>query len=104
LNNAFLTYNPSLGRFLSADPLLEAFPNQSPYSYSFNNPLSYRDPSGLAPEKEKGGKNQIQMKKFTFIELIKKTRRKMKFTSKFTAVVNCFTTSKKSIPAFSQGL
>ncbi|OGU58035.1 MAG: hypothetical protein A2X64_00435 [Ignavibacteria bacterium GWF2_33_9] len=54
-------YDPEIGRFLSVDPLLEAFPNQSPYSYSFNNPLSYRDPSGLAPEKEKGGKNQIQM-------------------------------------------
>ncbi|OGU58587.1 MAG: hypothetical protein A2X64_05020 [Ignavibacteria bacterium GWF2_33_9] len=48
-------YDPEIGRFLSADPLLEAFPNQSPYSYSFNNPLTFRDPSGLAPEKEKGG-------------------------------------------------
>jgi hypothetical protein len=27
---------------------------QSPYSYSFNNPVSWRDPSGLAPEREKG--------------------------------------------------
>ncbi|OGU58033.1 MAG: hypothetical protein A2X64_00425 [Ignavibacteria bacterium GWF2_33_9] len=36
------------------------FPNQSPYSYSFNNPLTFKDPSGLAPEKEKGGRNQIQ--------------------------------------------
>lgn len=36
------------------------FPNQSPYSYSFNNPLSFKDPSGLAPEKEKGNRNQIQ--------------------------------------------
>ncbi len=33
--------------------------NQSPYSYALNNPLSYRDPSGLAPEKEKGGGKKI---------------------------------------------
>lgn len=49
------TYNPSLVRFLSVDPLLDFFPNQTPYSYAYNNPVSYRDPSGLAPEKEKGG-------------------------------------------------
>ena len=53
-------YDPEIGRFLSADPLFEAFPNQSPYSYALNNPISFKDPSGLAPEKEKGWKNQIQ--------------------------------------------
>jgi RHS repeat-associated protein len=49
-------YDPSIGRFLSVDPLWEMFVNQSPYSYALNNPISYKDPSGLAPEKEKGGK------------------------------------------------
>ncbi|OGU58037.1 MAG: hypothetical protein A2X64_00445 [Ignavibacteria bacterium GWF2_33_9] len=53
-------YDPSIGRFLSVDPLLDFFPNQTPYSYAYNNPISYRDPSGLAPEGEKGNKNQIQ--------------------------------------------
>lgn len=52
-------YDPSIGRFLSADPLMEMFPNQSPYSYALNNPLSFKDPSGLAPEKEKGGGMRI---------------------------------------------
>jgi RHS repeat-associated protein len=47
------TYNATLGRFMSVDPLFEAFPGQSPYSYTFNSPLSWSDPSGLAPEKEK---------------------------------------------------
>ncbi len=39
-------------------------PSHSPYSYSFNNPISYTDPSGLAPEKEKGGGNKIQIHMF----------------------------------------
>jgi hypothetical protein len=47
------TYNPALGRFMSVDPLFEAFPGQSAYSYAFNSPLSWSDPSGMAPEKEK---------------------------------------------------
>ncbi len=52
-------YDPQIGRFLSVDPLLDVFPSHSPYSYSFNNPISYTDPSGLAPEKEKGGGNTV---------------------------------------------
>jgi hypothetical protein len=32
-----------------------AFPAQTPYHYAYNSPLTYRDPSGLAPEKEKEG-------------------------------------------------
>ena len=56
MNMGMRVYDPTIGRFLSVAPLSEAFPNQSPYSYSFNNPISYKDPSGLAPEKEKGGR------------------------------------------------
>jgi RHS repeat-associated protein len=43
-------YDPVIGRFLSADPFIQAPENtQSPnrYSYVFNNPLSYTDPSGF---------------------------------------------------------
>jgi hypothetical protein len=32
---------------------MEAFPDLTPYQYSFNNPLGWHDPTGLAPEKEK---------------------------------------------------
>lgn len=42
-------YDPKLGRFLQADPLVqEPFNTQSlnRYSYGFNNPLKYTDPSG----------------------------------------------------------
>ena len=45
-------YDPELGRFVSADPIIQA-PNNSQsfnrYSYVWNNPLSYTDPSGFEP-------------------------------------------------------
>jgi RHS repeat-associated protein len=46
-------YEPETGRFTSVDPLFEAFKRWSPYTYSYNSPLTFRDPTGLAPEKEK---------------------------------------------------
>ena len=55
------TYDPTIGRFLSVDPLFEAFPAWNPYHYCFNNPVGYKDPSGLKPEKEKSEKgNKVQ--------------------------------------------
>jgi RHS repeat-associated protein len=50
-----------MGRFLQADPLWESFPTLSPYQYAFNNPMQYKDPTGLAPEKEK---SKINIYKF----------------------------------------
>jgi len=52
-------YEPETGRFTSVDPLFEAFKRWSPYAYSYNSPLTFRDPTGLAPEKEKY-KDEIQ--------------------------------------------
>ncbi|BAC67909.1 RHS repeat-associated core domain-containing protein [Streptomyces avermitilis] len=42
-------YDPSLGRFLSPDPLSTPYDpqNLSAYSYSGNDPINYSDPSGL---------------------------------------------------------
>ena len=42
-------YDPKLGRFLQADPLVQSPKNSQSlnrYSYALNNPLSYTDPSG----------------------------------------------------------
>ena len=42
-------YDPTLGRFLQADPFIQAHKNSQSYnrySYVLNNPLSYTDPSG----------------------------------------------------------
>ncbi|AWF81252.1 hypothetical protein BTJ40_10720 [Microbulbifer sp. A4B17] len=44
-------YDPTLGRFLSPDPIVKAptySQNWNRYSYVFNNPLSFTDPSGFA--------------------------------------------------------
>lgn len=50
-------YDPKLGRFLQADiPFAEAPVSQglNRYSYAFNNPLRFTDPSGFAGEDESG--------------------------------------------------
>ncbi len=52
-------YDQIIGRFLSADPLWEAFPSWSPYQYAYNSTISYKDPTGLAPQKEKGNGYEI---------------------------------------------
>ena len=46
-------YDPQLGRFLSADPHVQALGSTQAlnrYSYVMNNPLSYTDPSGYFPK------------------------------------------------------
>lgn len=43
------TYNPHLGRFMHADPFVQApsnLQNYNRYSYVLNNPMSMTDPSG----------------------------------------------------------
>ena len=42
-------YDPTLGRFLQADPMIQApenAPSWNAYTYVFNNPLKYVDPTG----------------------------------------------------------
>jgi len=46
-------YDPQLGRFLTPDPIVAqplSTQGWNPYSYTYNNPLAYIDPSGFASE------------------------------------------------------
>jgi len=43
-------YMGDVGRWISPDPLSEEFSDWSPYNYALNNPLSFTDPDGNAPE------------------------------------------------------
>jgi RHS repeat-associated protein len=42
-------YNPYIGRFYQVDPKASLMPSWSPYSFSFDNPVRYRDYDGQIP-------------------------------------------------------
>ena len=43
----FRIYNPSIGRFLSVDPLTSSYPSWSPYPFAMNRPIDGVDLDGL---------------------------------------------------------
>ena len=48
-NTGVRQYDPEGPGFASVDPLWEEYPAWTPYHYSFNNPLQFKDPEGNEP-------------------------------------------------------
>ena len=45
----FRNYDPALGRLHGVDPMAAKYSSLTPYNYSFNDPVSFSDPSGADP-------------------------------------------------------
>jgi RHS repeat-associated protein len=45
----FRPYDQQVGRFTGVDALAEKFMSLTPFHYSYNNPMSFNDPTGLSP-------------------------------------------------------
>lgn len=45
----FRQYDPQTGRFKTIDPLADFYGSISPFSFGYNNPVSFNDPLGLFP-------------------------------------------------------
>ena len=56
----FRMYDPRLGRWRSLDPLMNKFPDVSPYNAFANNPVFFVDPNGLAPVNGEGGVETVR--------------------------------------------
>ena len=54
----FRYYDGAIGRFWQVDPMTELAPAESPYSFSFNNPILFWDPLGLYGSKRKAERKQ----------------------------------------------
>jgi RHS repeat-associated protein len=67
----FRGYDPQIGRFWQIDGMADDYENWSPYTFSFNNPIFFNDPSGLDPE----GPNNVK----TLPEVIVKSSYKNKW-------------------------
>jgi RHS repeat-associated protein len=51
-------YDAAIGRFSTVDPLSPMMPRHSSYSYAFNNPMRFTDPTGMAPQSADGMSNE----------------------------------------------
>ena len=43
-------YDPLIGRFMTQDPMCETMSSWSPYSFTFDNPIKFNDPTGMVPD------------------------------------------------------
>ncbi|WP_308405116.1 RHS repeat-associated core domain-containing protein [Streptomyces sp. B93] len=84
-------YDPTLGRFISVDPLVDYTESQrmNPYAYANNNPVSFSDPDGLFFGKIKNAiKKTVKKVTKKVTKVVKKTVKKVKkAVKKVTKVV-----------------
>jgi len=76
----FRYFDPRIGRWASADPLMELAPKITPYRYGFNNPILYTDPDGLF---ENRGEARRYRKNNKIKGKIKKNKYKGRFEIRF---------------------
>lgn len=50
----FRNYDPALGRMYQVDPAASNYASATPFNYSFNNPVTFNDPSGAEPPQQVG--------------------------------------------------
>jgi RHS repeat-associated protein len=53
-------YDPSIGRFISVDPMTGTYPGLSPYNYCANNPIILVDPTGAVIETTEDDLNSLR--------------------------------------------
>ena len=66
----FRKYDPRIGKWLSLDPLMAKYPDQSPYAAFNNNPIYFADPTGLEgdPKPKDKGKKEGEVNEFKWQE------------------------------------
>jgi hypothetical protein len=57
-------YDSELSVWLSVDPMADAFPSCSPYTYTYNNPVNFIDEFGLWGEKKAQRKHEKAVQKY----------------------------------------
>jgi RHS repeat-associated protein len=48
----YRNYDPTLGRMNAVDPMASKYSSLTPYNYSFNDPVTFNDPSGADPHED----------------------------------------------------
>ena len=57
-------YDPSIGLFMSVDPLADKYPGWNPYNYTLNNPVRFIDPDGRFSLDPISAKNNPELVKY----------------------------------------
>lgn len=57
----FRIYNPSIGKFLSVDPLTKSYPELTPYQFASNSPIANIDLDGLEATRATGNVATLNM-------------------------------------------